>query len=131
MSRPIPSPFPRTKVITGPRLEKGMDIARRTHAWMEANEEAFWAIYEQVKRMQAGGVKGRIRDRVAARCVDLNVRVGADYAFNNDYWAGISRYLVLYDPSLKDDPVRGRESAVDCYGLLPVSWLPATGGEND
>ena len=66
---------------------------------------------------------GRVRDRVAAFCVDRGIDVGGDYAFDNTLWAGISRYAALLDPSLAGDPLRFRDSDIDCYGLLPVSYL--------
>ena len=54
-----------------------------------------------------------------------NIEVGDEpYTFNNTWWAGISRYLVLHDPTLLEDPIRFRDSDIDCYGLLPVSYLP-------
>ena len=78
-----------------------------------------------VKEMQRTGGRGRVRDRVAAFCVDQSIEVGDEpYTFNNTWWAGISRYLVLHDPTLLEDPIRFRDSDIDCYGLLPVSYLP-------
>lgn len=107
--------------------EAGRKMAELTHRWMEANELAFREIYGFVKRMQAEGGKGRVRDRVAAFCVDHSIEVGdSPYAFNNTWWAGISRYLVLHDPSLYEDPIRFRASDIDLYGLLTVSYLPET-----
>lgn len=119
------SPHERGYVIDGVRLASGRGMAERTLRWMESNEAAFWKIYRFVKDMQACGCRGRVRDRVAAFCVDERIEVGeSPYTFNNTWWAGISRYLVLHDPSLLDDPVRFRDSDIDCYGLLPVSYLP-------
>lgn len=99
-------------------------MAEQTRRWMEGNREAFWKIYGFVKNMQFDGGKGRVRDRVASFCVDQSIEVGdSPYTFNNTWWAGISRYLVLYDPTLLNDPIRFRDSDIDCYGLLPVSYL--------
>lgn len=112
--------------MTGERLAKGREIATRTAAWMEDHEADFWALTEYVR-----GVKGgRVRDRAAAFCVDHGIEIddGEGHTFNNTFWAGISRYMVLHDPTLKDNPIRFRESAIDCFGLWPVSYLPSTGG---
>lgn len=119
----IKSPHQRAYAIDGRRIACGRKLAIETRAWMEANEEAFWLIYRFVKSMQAEEKSGRVRDRVAAFCVDKGIEVGSAYSFNNDYWAGISRYLALHDDSLIGAPLRFRDSDVDCYGLYPVSYL--------
>lgn len=120
----IPSPFERTFPINGEKLDQGRRLALDTHKWMEHHKDAFLVIYTYVKVLQINGVKGRIRDRVARFCIDHGIKVGDDsYRFANAYWAGISRYLVLYDKSLKYDPIEAGNSAIDCWGLYPVSWL--------
>ena len=125
MRQTIRSPHSRGYAISGERLQAGRKMAQQTHRWMEDNERGFWQIYRFVKGMQRDGGKGRVRDRVAAFCVDQSIRVGDEpYTFNNTWWAGISRYLVLHDPTLHDDPVKFRDSDIDCWGLLPVSYLP-------
>lgn len=129
MTGKVPSPFCGDLRGRG-GYEAGRKMAELTHRWMEANEPAFREIYGFVKRMQAEGGKGRVRDRVAAFCVDRNIEVGdSPYAFNNTWWSGISRYLVLHDPSLLENPIRFRESDIDRYGLLTVSYLPETAEE--
>lgn len=111
--------------MSAAHIESGREMATKVHRWMEVNEAAFRKIYGFVKEMQRTGSKGRVRDRVAAFCVDQSIEVGDEpYTFNNTWWAGISRYLVLHDPSLMEDPIRFRDSDIDCYGLLPVSYLP-------
>lgn len=126
--RPIKSPHTRAELtMTGERINNGRRLAENTAAWMEGNKEAFFAIYRYVKTMQAEENFGRVRDRVAAWCVDNLIKVGNDdFRFSNDYWAGISRYLVIYDDSLLDAPIIFRDSDIDCYGLPPVSYLPQT-----
>ena len=120
----IPSPFTRTYPINGEKLDQGRRLAKYTHRWMEGHKESFQAIYAYVKHLQRKGIKGRLRDRVAMYCTSNDISVeGGDYRFDNSLWAGISRYLVLYDKSLKYDPVEPRSSAIDCWGLYPVSWL--------
>lgn len=129
---PIRSPHQRKNlVITGERLIKGRNLARRSLAWMECNQASFISIYYFLKRLQKDEIRGRVRDRVAAHCLDKGIQVGDSYAFNNDYWAAISRYAVLFDPSLLGNPIRFRDSDIDCYGLLPVSYLPDIGKEED
>lgn len=129
---PIKSPHTRKNLaITGERLIKGRNLARRSLMWMESNQQAFFAIYSFLKKLQKEKTKGRVRDRVAAYCIDKGINVGDSYAFNNDFWAAISRYAVLFDPSLLSDPVKFRDSDIDCYGLLPVSYLPDLGKEED
>lgn len=121
----IRSPYTPARAMDAAHIESGRKMAESTRRWMEGNEPAFRKIYRFVKDMQRYGGKGRVRDRVAAFCVDQSIEVGdAPYTFNNTWWAGISRYLVLHDPSLLNDPIRFRDSDIDCYGLLPVSYLP-------
>lgn len=125
MAKPIASPHERGYVIDGEKLLNGQRLAKEAHSWMEKNEESFREIYGYVKRMQGRGTVGRVRDRVAAFCADRGIKVGNDeYAFGNAYWAGISRYLVLYDASLLTAPIKFNDSDIDCHGLFPVSWLP-------
>lgn len=128
--KPIPSPHERSVLVTsGERICNGRRLAETVHRWMEANRESFFLIYGFVKTMQSKERFGRVRDRVAAFCVDHGIEIDGDpYAFNNTFWAGISRYLVLYDNTLADAPIRFRDSDIDCYGLLPVSYLPKLGG---
>ena len=119
----IESPHTRRYTVSGERLASGRSMAIRTRGWMESNPSAFFEIVGYVKAMQ-GRRCGRVRDRVAAFCVDRGIDVGGEYAFDNTLWAGISRYAALFDPSLVGDPLRFRDSDTDCYGLLPVSYLP-------
>ena len=123
--RPLKSPHSRTHLtVSGERLRNGRKIAERTRAWMEGHESEVMTIYKYVKGLQFNNEKGRTRDKVAAYCVDNKIAVGGDpYAFDNTLWAGISRYLVMYDKSLDGAPLTFRDSDIDCYGILPVSYL--------
>lgn len=121
----IRSPYTTERTMSAAHIDSGREMATKVHRWMEGNEAAFRKIYGFVKEMQRMGGRGRVRDRVAAFCVDQSIEVGDEpYTFNNTWWAGISRYLVLHDPTLLEDPIRFRDSDIDCYGLLPVSYLP-------
>lgn len=122
----IRSPHERKmKTITGERLVNGRAMARMTNTWMENHKDAFFEIYSFVKSLQAQEKVGRVRDRVAVFCMAKGIHLGYDpYKFGNAYWAGIARYLALYDPSLVGAPLKFNDSDIDCYGLLPVSYLP-------
>lgn len=124
--RPIKSPFYSECSLTtsGDKLTLGRQLAYSTHQWMETHESAFRSIYKFVKDQQKDGLKSRLHDRVAIYCVDQNIRTDTkDYKFSNDIWTGIERYLVLVDPTLKHNPIQAKASAIDLYGLLPVSYL--------
>ena len=124
----IKSPCAYTRKVDGKAIASGREIARKTHDWMVANQEGFEAILGFVKSLQSSEKVGRVRDQVAIFSVDHKISVGRGYMFDNTLWAGVGRYLVLVDPSLHGAPIVFKESAVDCYGLLPVSWLPELGG---
>lgn len=125
----ISSPNQDRYPITGERLANGRAMAVRVRNWMERNKTAFKAIYTFCKTLQLKNTGGRIRDRVAVFCVEQQIKVGDDsYTFSNTFWAGISRYLVLCDPSLQDAPIKFNRSDIDCFGLYPISYLKI--GEN-
>lgn len=127
MKKPIPSPHKRTFTITGERLVNGRRIAYQSWCWVERNKDAFFTIYDYLKSLGETGCKGRVRGRVAVYCVEHGIQVGdSEFTFSNSYWAGISRYMVLYDKSLLNNPIEFRDSDIDCYGLLPVSYLSMT-----
>lgn len=122
--RPVRSPHERTAMtMTGERIAAGRRMAVEAAAWMEGHRGAYEAMRRYVKRMQGDGRRGRVRDRVAAHCADCGLSDGAR-ALTNGRWAVLARYMVLQDPTLLGDPIELCDSAVDCYGLLPVSWMP-------
>lgn len=124
--KPIKSPFYREClfVTDGSKLSLGRKLAVNVHRWMEDHESAFYSILQYVKSLQHSEFKGRLHDRVAIYCIDNGIRTDTkNYKFSNDIWTGIERYLVLVDPTLKHNPVNVRQSAIDLYGLLPVSYL--------
>ena len=124
-SRPIESPHKPTSIArTEATVKAGMRMAADVRAWMEGNEDAFWTILRFVKGLQGSHVGGRVRDRVAVMLMASNVHVDDDpYKFANAKFAGIARYMALVDPSLVGAPLKLNDSVIDCYGLLPVSWL--------
>lgn len=131
MKNVIKSPHRRSFTITGERLVNGRKLAYQTWCWVEKNKDAFFAIYGYLKQLRESGYRGRVRDRVAVYCVEHGIQVGdEEYTFSNSYWAGISRYMVLYDKSLLYHPIEFKDSDIDCYGLLPVSYLPNLGKDN-
>ena len=125
MQKKIDSPHAWGRVsVSDADLRDGKAIAENSARWMETHEDAFYAMLGYVKRLQASGVRGRLRDRVAvwymAHEADFESR---GYRFANADWAGICRYMALADPSLVDDPIKFADSKIDCYGLLTVSYL--------
>ena len=125
----IKSPnFKEETIATEATLKEGMRMAREGQRWMEANEDAFRRIYGFLKTLQAEGIKGRVRDRVASWCMEVGLRIDDHpYRFANAKWAVISRYAALADPSLIGNPLQFGFSCVDISGLLPVSYLELEG----
>ncbi len=124
--RPVRSPHERTVMtLSGDRIAAGRRMAAEAAGWMERNRPAYEAMRRCVKRMQETGRRGRVRDRVAAFCANAGVDDGAR-SLTNGRWAAVSRYMALEDPTLVGDPLEFKDSAIDCFGLLPVSWLPAS-----
>lgn len=123
--KPIKSPHKRTHItISGERIENGKRMAEMTRTWMERHESEFRALMGFVKSLQSLDRVGRVRDRVAVWCMANGVTFGGGPTkFGNDYWAGAARYMVLLDPSLDGAPLNLADSDIDCYGLLPVSWM--------
>ena len=129
MGKTIETPHIRTNLIkTKQTLDAGRRMARECRDWMEKNKGAFYSIYGYIKSLQGSNVKGRVRDRVAVYCMTYGVSVDDDpYKFANGKFAGIARYMALIDPSLIGAPLRFNDSVIDCYGLLPISYLPGLG----
>lgn len=116
--------------MTGESIANGRELARKAKGWMERNQGAFFELYKFVKSLQAQEKVGRVRDRVAVYSMQRGIQLGDDpYKFGNAYWAGIARYMALYDPSLIDAPLKFNDSDIDCHGLFPVSYLPGLGKE--
>lgn len=110
--------------MSGANIADGRKMAVDAHAWMESHEADFMALLGFVRGLRARGVKGRVRDHAALFCIDHRIKVGTgSKAFANALWAGIERYMVLLDPSLEGYPIRMTDSVIDCYGLIPVSWM--------
>ena len=109
-------------------IEAGRKMSRDAKSWMERNRDAFFEILGYVRELQGRGVKGRIRDRVCVFCMVNAIDVDdAPQKFKNGMFAPLSRYMGLVDPSLIDNPLKFNDSVIDCYGLLPVSYLPGLG----
>ena len=117
--RPIPSPHKRTRLIkNGATIAKGRQMALEAQAWMEDARDEFMAVHGFLAGLRDAGRKGRVRDRAAIFCLD-----------NGISFAGGKR--ALYDPSLVGTVIEMGDSYIDCYGLLPVSWLPGIGERHD
>ena len=101
----------------------GQKMAEQTARWIEKNEDDFYALYAIVKEFQAKGFRGRLRDRVVTEAMNRGVRFeDKGYMFANGLWAGITRYMVVMDPTLKDDPIEFLPSDIDNYGLVPIEF---------
>lgn len=122
MSKPWTSPnYSNRLPWTAKSHENGRRLAEATARWIEKNQSDFIAIYNIVKQMQHDGVKRRVREQVIARAMAKGVRFAdGDFKFANSLWAGITRYLVVLDPSLAGNPIEFSQSDIDCYGLVPI-----------
>lgn len=119
----IDSPHVRsTLVMSGQTVAAGMAQARRAAEWMEGHEREFMALVGCCRDMRRRGRRGYMRDRAKIWCADHGVSVEGDgFRFANALWAALARYIALYDPALHD-MLEMHDSAIDCVGLLPVSW---------
>lgn len=122
--RPVPSPHRRSFVLSGARLRKGRALAVSAKRWMEGNEPVFRALYGYMKQLQGEGARDNLRSRALLWLEDTGQSTPGGRKLWNGDWAGVERYMVLLDPTLDGDPVSMRDSWIDCFGLLPVSWLP-------
>lgn len=115
-------------VLDGDEFKRGRRLAQRTYKWMREHKATFFTLYEVVKNLQRRGVKACARDQVKAYCEAHNIRVSDNpgVLFDNSLWAGISRYLVLHDQSLRKNPIALRKSNIDYYGLYAIAYLPET-----
>lgn len=106
-------------------VEDGTVMA--AHGWelVEKNRELFMDVYRFVKSIQRKELKGHLRARVVEHMMGTRWAMDEQFKFNNTRWAVLSRYLVLYDPSLEHPtgPISFRHSKVDSSGLFPVSWM--------
>ncbi|MCI9130323.1 MAG: hypothetical protein HFJ65_08490 [Eggerthellaceae bacterium] len=103
-------------------IEKGRRLAEEVHKWMEANEPIYRQMLAFVQDLKRRGVKGRVRDQIVIHFTKIN-QGKVMFKLTNGHWPGISRYMVLEDPTLEGDPLRFTRSAIDAYGLIPVSWM--------
>lgn len=124
----IPSPIKPTMPTSGEHINKGRRLANMGKKWMESNEDGFREIYRFVKSLQTSHSFGRLHDRVAIHCMNHHIRMSdvPEIKFSNDLWTAIARYLVIFDPSLLNAPVRLRQSDLDFFGLWPISWMEVT-----
>lgn len=116
----IPSPHKRNRLaVTGETLIKGRNHALAVARWMDAHRGAFFFI---LNTMQHERVVPRPRDYFANELARRHLCNDKPFAFNNNLWAGISRYLVLVDPTL-EAKLAMRDAAIDCWGLYPIDYL--------
>lgn len=116
----IASPHVRkNKTVSDLDINAGRKQAQEVKRWMETHQGAFFFILNTMRHEK---VVPRPRDYFANELIRRHLANDKPFAFNNNYWAGISRYLVLVDPSL-EAKLNMRDSDIDCWGLYPVSYL--------
>lgn len=99
----------------------GAVLANRAAKWIEGHHQDFLDIYRIVKNIQREGIRGRLWDRIVAEAMKRGIHIeDGGFTFANDLRAGISRYLVIYDPTLKNNPIQFSQSDIDVYGLPPI-----------
>lgn len=123
--RTWPSPHQReTLCIDADTLARGRYLSHKVALWVENNEASFMAIFGCCRRAHDDGATARARGIVENFCSDNNIKVGdGPNGFDNTVFAGITRYMVLIDPSLEGAPIEFRDSCIDCYGLVPIGFI--------
>lgn len=111
-------------------VERGRRLALEAWRWMERNEAIYLQMIAFVRDLKRRGVKGRVRDQIAIHFTKLAAGKGTPmFTLRNGIWAGVSRYMVMEDPTLDGDPIHLARSAIDDHGLFPVSWMGNRTGE--
>lgn len=102
VGKPYPSPHGRTYLtFTNANWVQGIRQAKEAAAWMEQNRYQFLHIQVSAK---------------------LARNDGKPYRVPSPHSGAVARYLLLIEPSLKDT-LSIHDEPIDCFGLLPVSWL--------
>ena len=115
--------------VDGEVYANGKRLADKGHAWMERHESDFVELMRFAHSMQAQKRAGCSRDMFKNHCFQNGIKLSdtRGLSFDNTLWAVVARYMAIEDPSLVGMPLTFRASAVDAFGLLPVSWM----GEDD
>lgn len=121
----IPSPnFDPKRSRSPDDVERGRRMAQEAWKWMEANQPLYLQMKAFVHDLKRRGVSGRVRDQIVIHFT--KIKDGKPmFTLTNGVWAGISRYMVLEDPTLEGDPIKFAQSAIDDHGLFAVSWMSA------
>ena len=122
MAKPWTSPYYEGRSPwTSESCLNGQKLATEIAHWIEKHPVEFNGLFRIVKDMQKLHIKGCVRDRVRVEAMVRGIEVESDDAkFAHAYWAGISRYMVMLDPSLKGNPIEFKRSDIDNYGLVPI-----------
>lgn len=120
----IKSPNHDPKRVCAPQeIEQGKRMAESAHRWMERSQSLYLQMAAFVKDLRRRGVTGRVRDQIIIHFTKISDQNKPMFTLTNGDWAGISRYMILEDPTLEGNPIRLAHSAIDDYGLIPVSWM--------
>lgn len=125
--KPLKSPYYEgRKPFTAESFANGRKLADEARNWMNANQRVYEAFFSHVKHYQSTGIRRRLRERTIADTLNDGIALGeGDPRLPNALWAAITRYMVMQDPSLKNNPVTFCQSDLDTFGLWPVEWMKA------
>lgn len=106
-------------------LDEGMHSAIDGHHWVEHHREAFLAMFNHTKSLMMLGKRHYLNIRLMYFCLENSIDSSTEeYSIPGaSLLAVIKRYFILLDPSLGDGFIKLHCSAVDYYGLYPVSWM--------
>lgn len=112
------------KKITITRITNGEKLALSVKSWMDSNKDEFFYMYDFACQLHRKHVKGRLRGRIISHCLERRKRKDVDdFELAHATFAGITRYMVLYNPDLLDDPIKFADSDIDAFGLFDVKYL--------
>lgn len=113
---------PEKKTVS--RIANGEKLAYKVKSWMDSNKDEFFYMYNFVCQLHNKHIKGRLRDRIISYCLERRKRKDVDdFKLTHATFAGITRYMVLYNPELLDDPIKFADSDIDAFGLFDVEYL--------
>lgn len=120
------------KQITPQRKHKGEIMAKECAQWMNTNKDMFFFMLNYVLQLRDHNIQGRLRDRVIMHCLEMRKhKKDETFKLTHGTFAGITRYMVLYEPRLDpdiylDSPIRFADSDIDAFGLYDVGYLHLT-----
>lgn len=106
------------KRIDSVRRENGKKLAEETFRFIMNHRYMFDLIYSYLSSLKQLEKQGRLRDRTIAYLLDHTGN--GSFQIQNGVWAGIVRYMVLFDSSLLDHPIILHSSDIDHFGLYQL-----------